>query len=1175
MKKELHFNNIFTMRKIIFTLAFAIMASGLFAQKVHTISLLNSTNEFSVIKNEPLQFKFKSSFSSLKTKEIVTKEGFFIQINTEELVNEGENGSPSLPVLKRLIEVPFNSDVKVNIVSFDEEIISLNDLGIIYKIIPQQPSVRKDQNVADLPFHYNQQIYSTNDFIENAIGEYQPVGIMRGVNIGRIVIRPVQYNPAQNTIRILKNIVVEVTFKNADLVKTESMRTKYYSPMFESSCKMLANYNKSTAKDNITIYPVKYLIISHRMFEAQIQPFIQWKTRKGFKVTVAYTDVIGTTTTAIKSYITAQYTGGTPTNPAPSYILLIGDVAQIPAFTGSALAAASPTDLYYGEMDGGSDVIPDIYYGRFSAQNADQLAPQLAKTLQYEQYTMPDPSFLQYSVLVAGVDGSNAATYGNGQINYANLYTNASNGITPINYLYGSGSPIISNSTAAAPAIHQNVSDGAGFVNYTAHCGSDGWSDPSFNTSHVAALTNQDKYCFMIGNCCQSNMFSVAECFGEAILRAPNKGAVGYIGASDFSYWNEDYYFAVGFKTVISNPVYDASKLGFYDKLFHSNGEAETDWHVSAGQLMHGGNLAVTQGGTSVTYYWEEYHLMGDPSLMPYLGVPTTLSATYLTSVPMGVTSVAVATEPYAYVGLSLNNVWIDAKYTGASGNISLDLTTIAAPCTLDVVITKQNRQPNIGTIVIVPNSAPYVVYNTHVLHDAGVTVNGNVEYSETVNMDLTLRNVGSVNATGVNAALSTTNTNINITDNYQPFGNINATATATQNNSFAFNVANVIPDQQIVQFVVTATDATANTWTTNFNVTLNAPVLQATTVVIDDVATGNGNGRLDPGETVTIKILTLNNGHAVSPSANTTLTLNSGAVSIPSNTQNIGAIVASGSVQAIYTVNVNAGATVGSTASFTFDVNAGGYTATKSFVLTIGLIVEDFESNTFTEYPWNLTQIGNAPWTIINSGSIYEGAYSARSGIIGNIATSELTMQINVLSADSISFYKKVNSEQDYDFLKFYIDGIEQDQWSGIIDWSREAYMMATGIHTIKWIYSKDYSVAPTGDGSWVDFVIFPPINLPLTQAEINNNLQYFSSYPNPFNSESIISYSLIKSDNIAISLINTLGETVKSILPKQNMSQGSHQIQLSSEGLASGIYLCKMETSTETKMIKIILSK
>ncbi len=1164
------------MRKIIFTLSFAIIATVLFAQKAQTISLLNSTNEFSIIKNEPLQFKFKSSFATLNTKEISTKDGFYTQLLAEGYVNDGENGSPSLPVLKRLIEVPYNADIKVNIVSFDEEIISLNDLGIIYKIIPQQPSVRKDQNVSDLPFHYNQQLYSTNDFIENAIGEYQPVGIMRGVNIGRIVIRPVQYNPAQNTIRILKNIVIEVTFKNADLAKTESMRTKYYSPMFESSCKMLANYNKSTAKDNITIYPVKYLIISHRMFEAQIQPFIQWKTRKGFKVTVAYTDVIGTTTAAIKTYINSQYTGGTATNPAPTYVLLIGDVAQIPAFTGSAIAAASPTDLYYGEMDGGTDVIPDIYYGRFSAQNVDQLAPQLAKTLQYEQYTMPDPSFLQYSVLVAGVDGSNAATYGNGQINYAaNNYTNASNGITSHTYLYGSGSPIISNSAAAAPAIHQNVSDGVGFVNYTAHCGSDGWSDPTFTTSHVAALTNQNKYCFMIGNCCQSNMFSVSECFGEAILRAPNKGAVGYIGASDYSYWNEDYYFSTGYKTVIANPVYEATKLGFYDKLFHTHNETETDWHVSAGQLVHAGNLAVTQGGTSVTYYWEEYHLMGDPSLMPYLGIPTTLSATYQTSVPMGVTSVSVVTEPYAYVGLSLNNVWVDAKYTGASGNISLDLTTIAAPCTLDVVITKQNRQPNIGTITIVPNSAPYVVYNTHVLHDAGITTNGNVEYSENVNMDLTLRNVGSVNATGVNAVLSTTNTNLTITDNTQPFGNINASATATQNNSFAFNVANVITDQQTAQFTVTATDATANTWNTNFNVILNAPVMQATTVVIDDVATGNGNGRLDPGETATIKILTLNNGHAVSPTANTTLTLNSGAVTIPSNNQNIGAIVASGNTQAIYTVNVNAGATVGSTASFTYNVNAGGYTTTKSFVLTIGLIVEDFETNTFTNYPWDLTQTGNVPWTIINSGSIYEGAYSARSGIIGNNATSELTMQINVLSADSISFYKKVTSEQDYDWLKFYIDGVAQGQWSGTVDWSREAYMMSTGLHTIKWIYSKDYSVAPTGDGSWVDFVIFPPINLPLMQPENNNNLQYFSSYPNPFKSESIISYSLVKSDNIAISLINTLGETVKILLPKQIVSQGNHQVQLSSEGLASGIYLCKMETSTETKMIKIVISK
>ena len=265
---------------------------------------------------------------------------------------------------------------------------------------------------------------------------------------------------------------------------------------------------------------------------------------------------------------------------------------------------------------------------------------------------------------------------------------------------------------------------------------------------------------------------------------------------------------------------------------------------------------------------------------------------------------------------------------------------------------------------------------------------------------------------------------------------------------------------------------------------------------------------------------------------------------------------------------------------SLTYNVNAGGYTTTKSFTLTIGLIVEDFESNTFSEYPWNMTQIGNAPWTIINSGSIYEGNYTARSGIIPNgtytvESTSELTMSVNVLSNDSMSFYKKVSSESGYDFLTFYVDGVQKGRWSGEVNWSREAYYITTGTHIIKWIYSKDYMEVGGQDAAWVDFIIFPPINIPLAITESNNNLQYLSSYPNPFESESTIVFSLLKTDEISISILNTLGETVKSVLPKQTVKQGEHKIQLSGEDLASGIYFCKMQTSSETKIVKIVVSK
>ncbi|HPT72746.1 MAG TPA: hypothetical protein PLE74_10750, partial [Candidatus Cloacimonadota bacterium] len=58
---------------------------------------------------------------------------------------------------------------------------------------------------------------------------------------------------------------------------------------------------------------------------------------------------------------------------------------------------------------------------------------------------------------------------------------------------------------------------------------------------------------------------------------------------------------------------------------FHEHSEASTDWATFLGSMIYMGNLAVTQEASSLTtYYWEVYSIMGDPSLSPYMGVPTT-----------------------------------------------------------------------------------------------------------------------------------------------------------------------------------------------------------------------------------------------------------------------------------------------------------------------------------------------------------------------------------------------------------------------------------------------------------------------------------------------------------------------------------------------------------------------
>ncbi len=73
-------------------------------------------------------------------------------------------------------------------------------------------------------------------------------------------------------------------------------------------------------------------------------------------------------------------------DPAPSFVLFVGDTGQIPSEIGSSTNKV--TDLYYCSVDG--DMFPEMYYGRFSATTVPQLETQVDRTIEYEQYQFPD-----------------------------------------------------------------------------------------------------------------------------------------------------------------------------------------------------------------------------------------------------------------------------------------------------------------------------------------------------------------------------------------------------------------------------------------------------------------------------------------------------------------------------------------------------------------------------------------------------------------------------------------------------------------------------------------------------------------------------------------------------------------------------------------------------------------
>jgi hypothetical protein len=78
--------------------------------------------------------------------------------------------------------------------------------------------------------------------------------------------------------------------------------------------------------------------------------------------------------------------------------------------------------------------------------------------------------------------------------------------------------------------------------------------------------------------------------------------------------------------------------------------------------------------------------------------------------------------------------------------------------------------------------------------------------------------------------------------------------------------------------------------------------------------------------------------------------------------------------------------------------------------------------------------------------------------------------MQTTVSGTGVVSFYWKVSSESDYDYLEFYIDGSLQDRISGTVDWQQMTYTLLSGSHTLEWRYTKDGSVSSGSDCGWAD---------------------------------------------------------------------------------------------------------
>ena len=130
-------------------------------------------------------------------------------------------------------------------------------------------------------------------------------------------------------------------------------------------------------------------------------------------------------------------------------------------------------------------------------------------------------------------------------------------------------------------------------------------------------------------------------------------------------------------------------------------------------------------------------------------------------------------------------------------------------------------------------------------------------------------------------------------------------------------------------------------------------------------------------------------------------------------------------------------------------------------------------------EYTATYTAVPNLPASVITGGSAEWAGDVDGSWRSGAISDRQSTWaETNVTGSCLVTFQWKTSSELDYDMLTLYVDGVEKESISGVMDdWIEYSIPFTdTGTHTIRWTYSKDSSALEGEDCGWVkDFTVTP----------------------------------------------------------------------------------------------------
>lgn len=1084
----------------------------------------------------------------------------------------GPAGMPDLPLINKNIALPQGATPTLSI--------SIKDSLVLHNInIAPNIRIPLDTEV-DFPIEKGA-AYQSDSWYPQKLQHIETTEI-RGLRVARLQFCPFQYNPVSKTLKVYKNIELKLHWQdNKASYIEERFRSPYWDVLLQD---YIANYKDIPSIDynhrryNSKTDGCEYLIVipDKPIYHQWADSLKTFRNEQGIHTRVlTTTEAGGNTIAGLNSFFEQVYNTW---SPVPAAVLLMADYAQ----DDSGITAKSwshpnegiyISDNYYADVTGNH--LPDFVFARMTANNAKELETMVTKCIHYEKNPPREAAFYNKPITALGwqterwfqlcsetVGGYMRHKQGKQPVRINAVYkgnpasdpwSTASNtgsvlnafGPAGLNYIPATPSELGGWTGGTANDVTEALNQGAFMLMHRDHGNYVGWGEPGFGSSNVRQLHNADKLSHIFSINCLTGQFDIAPAsFAELMHRHDKGGALSLTAATQVSY----------------SFVNDALVWGMFDNMwpdflpdYGNSNVAERDFLPAFG--LASGKYYLSTNNWASSYYktitYRLFHHHGDAFNTVYYNMPQQNNILHDTYITTNTSSIQVEAEKGSLVGLSHNGTLLAAARIPDSGHATLNFPAQTVGTKLKIVITKQNYLRYEQLIETVAANVPFLCINKLKYHDA----NGNdsIENGETVNISLWIKNIGTEDITApINILLSSADANISITQANHTAAALAAGTAIELNAVLKFSPSNTIEDlYQLPLSIQLSSQGFSKTF--DYSTTIYAPKLHWSTISFEEVANGNGNSYIDPGEEVIARFSISNQGHAKFPAGQLSIGPNSDLINLTHSPQAFDLLHVGDSIYAQCNISSQASVPMYSTASILSTIDASPFHLQDKMYFSIGQIIEDWETQDFNRFPWH--REGDKEWEI-SSRFKYDGSYSACSPKIDHNQSASLILHYNCIDDGYVSFYMMISSEFNSDFLSFYIDDVLQDKWSKIVLFTSgpKRFAVSAGQHTFRWTYAKDAEGQLGADQCWIDHIVLPAGSAYESIAEENATTEEaFTVFPNPATDH--ISIQLTQGNTPHhIELWNSLGQQ------QTSLSMPQQQINISTANMAPGIYFIRL---------------